>query len=250
MLSCNELAQAWSRFCTHRPQPMLAGTAGEHRCSQEPAVLLRCVCSHRAGKKKLTVKLGPADFLVSCSGKSLLLLRSNPLIFSKNEVERNGTPAAVKWILAQTLLTEILQALAVLHLDLWSISGNTSIINELLLILPPRVIFGRYLRDRDAHFLIFQGYQASQFSSMKERYLLQALNTHTCPPQEARADLTAICFVTVAGTSWEKFLASYSARQYTGCSPKEARGKSSFHKENIPIHTYIITWETVLHGLS
>lgn len=146
MLRCNEWAQARSRCCVRRPQPTLAGMAGERCCSQEPAVLLRCVLTQSWKKKKLTVKLSPADFPVSCSGNSLLYSGQILSFSQKNEIKLIGILTEAKWILAQTLLTKIFQALAVLHLDLWSISGNASIINELVSISPPRLMFWQVLR--------------------------------------------------------------------------------------------------------
>lgn len=245
MLRCNEWAQARSRCCVCRPQPTLAGMAGERCCSQEPAVLLRCVLTQSWKKKKLTVKLSPADFPVSCSGNSLLYSGQILSFSQKNEIKLIGILTAAKWILAQTLLTKIFQALAVLHLDLWSISGNASIINELVLISPPRLMF--WAGTQVIQMPISSFFKGTEHpNSLPQKKAPPPSTEHpNLHPKEARADLTATCFVTVAETSWGTFLATHTARQHTGCGSKGE--KSSFHMEKILYtHVYHYTRDSAL----
>lgn len=236
MLRCNEWAQARSRCCVRRPQPTLAGMAGERCCSQEPAVLLRCVLTQSWKKKKLTVKLSPADFPVSCSGNSLLYSGQILSFSQKNEIKLIGILTEAKWILAQTLLTKIFQALAVLHLDLWSISGNASIVNELVLISPPRLMF--WAGTQVIQMPISSFFKGTEHpNSLPQKRAPPPSTEHpNLHPKEARADLTAICFVTVAETSWGTFLATHTARQHTGCGSKGE--KNSFHVEKI-LYTHV-----------
>lgn len=219
--------------------------AGEHCCSQEPAVLLRCVHSHGAGKKKLTVKLSPADFPVSCSGKSLLLLWSNPLIFSKNEIKWAGIPPVVKWILAQTLLTKIFQALAVLHLDLRSISGNASTINELVLILPPRLMFWEVLRQYRC--LFFKGTEYPNSLPQKRAPSPSTEHPNLHPPGgESGSDSHLLCVpqLVPAIASKPQYQAAYRL-----CTKGSKGEKQLSHGKGSCTHTRITTGEIVLYSL-
>lgn len=196
-------------------------------------MLLRCVLTQSWKKKKLTVKLSPADFPVSCSGNSLLYSGQILSFSQKNEIKLIGILTEAKWILAQTLLTKIFQASAVLHLDLWSISGNASIVNELVLISPPRLMF--WAGTQVIQMPISSFFKGTEHpNSLPQKTAPPPSTEHpNLHPKEARADLTAICFVTVAETSWGTFLATHTARQHTGCGSKGGKKQLSHGKDTL-----------------
>lgn len=185
-------AQCWGATSGHRPDPAAACADLSLRwqgwlvsaAARRNQPCCSDVCAHaELEKKKLTVKLSPADFPVSCSGNSLLYSGQILSFSQKNEIKLIGILIAAKWILAQTLLTKIFQALAVLHLDLWSISGNASIMNELVLISPPRLMFWQVLRWYRCPFPHFSRVPSIPIPFHRRQHLLQAQNTQTCTPK-------------------------------------------------------------------